>query len=356
MKRYAISLLIILLPGLLAGPCLADSTPWQAVWGSETATEKITMTGRVNVMTVNDGRSLSATAAVTAARGKIRFDYQTFRRRWSLIDDGTHLIQLHPDRKTALLLARPTLAVDRTLAERNYLAREAGEETVAGRRARIIEIAPREGGPPVYRLWLDRETRFALKRERHNVEGRLTSGTEYTAVQFGPAVSPGVFAVPQGWVTKQPVDREAKLSLSQLGARLGFAIRSPKYLPPGYVLLGGYEQEWGRHRLRMAELRYTDGLRVLSIFQRERMGDEGMGRHGGGGREHGRGRGDRDRDRDRDRGRGGGLGFGPPGREEMTLVDRGTEKALRYFGRTAAVMVVGDLTAEEIVRIAKSVD
>jgi len=350
MKSYAIS--FVLLSIVFAGPGLADSTPWQAVWGSETATDKITMTGRANVMTVNDGRSLSATAAVTAARGKIRFDYQASKRRWSLIDDGTHLIQLHPDRKTALLLARPTLAVDRTLAERNYLARETAEEIVAGRRARIIEIAPREGGPPVYRLWLDRETRFALKRERHNVDGRLTSGTEYTAVQFGPAIAPEVFAVPQGWVTKQPVDREAKLSLSQLGARLGFAIRSPKYVPPGYVLLGGYEQEWGRHRLRMAELRYTDGLRVLSIFQRERTGDEGSGRHGGRGRQHGRDRGEDDRDR----GRGGGLGFGPPGREEMTLVDRGTEKALRYFSRDTAVVVVGDLTAEEIVRIAKSVD
>lgn len=349
MKPYAISLFLLLL--VFARPCLADTTPWQAVWDSETATEKITMSGRANVMTVNDGRSLSATAAVTAARGKIRFDYQTFRRRWSLIDDGTHLIQLHPDRKTARLLERPTLAVDRTLAERNYLAREAGEETAAGRPARIIEIAPRDGGPPVYRLWLDRETRFALKRERYNVEGRLTSGTEYAEVKFGPAVAPEVFAVPQGWVTRQPVDREAKLSLSQLGARLGFAIRSPNYVPPGYVLLGGYEQEWGRRRLRMAELRYTDGLRVLSIFQRERMGGEGMGRHGGRGRGHGRGRGGEYRDR----GRGGGFGFGPPGREEMTLIDRGTEKALRYFGRETVVVVVGDLTAEEIVRIAKSI-
>ena len=102
----------------------------------------------------------------------------------------------------------------------------------------------------------------------------------------------------------------------------------------------------------MAELRYTDGLRVLSIFQRERTGDEGSGRHGGRGRQHGRGRGESDRGR----GRGGGLGFGPPVREEMTLVDRGTEKALRYFGRDTAVVVVGDLTAEEIVRIATSVD
>ena len=40
----------------------------------------------------------------------------------------------------------------------------------------------------------------------------------------------------------------------------------------------------------------------------------------------------------------------------MTLVDRGTEKALRYFGRDLVVGVVGDLTAEELVRVAKSVE
>ncbi|HUU54120.1 MAG TPA: sigma-E factor regulatory protein RseB domain-containing protein [Armatimonadota bacterium] len=340
------SLLLI----FFAGAGLADSTPWQAVWDSETATEEITMTGRATTMTVNDGRSLSATAAVTAARGKVRFDYQADGRRWSLIDDGTHLIQLRPHRKTALLLERPTLAVDRTLAERNYVAREGGEAVIAGRPARVIEIAPREGGPLLFRLWLDRKTHFALKRERHNIEGRLTSGTEYTEVQFGPTVAPDVFAVPEGWAARQPADREAKLSLGQLSARLGFALRSPQYLPPGYVLLGGYEQGWGRHRLRMAELRYTDGLRMLSLFQRERTGEEGAGGRGGRGRGHGRGR------DEGGRGGGGGFGFGPPGREDMTLIDRGTEKALRYFGRNAVVVVVGDLAAEELVRMAKSVD
>jgi len=40
----------------------------------------------------------------------------------------------------------------------------------------------------------------------------------------------------------------------------------------------------------------------------------------------------------------------------MTLVDRGTEKALRYFGAGLVVVVVGDVTADELVRVAKSVE
>jgi len=40
----------------------------------------------------------------------------------------------------------------------------------------------------------------------------------------------------------------------------------------------------------------------------------------------------------------------------MTLVDRGTEKALRYFGPELVVVVVGDVAADELVRVAKSVE
>ena len=40
----------------------------------------------------------------------------------------------------------------------------------------------------------------------------------------------------------------------------------------------------------------------------------------------------------------------------MTLVDRGGEKALRYRGKERVVTVVGNLTAEELTRVARSLD
>ncbi len=39
----------------------------------------------------------------------------------------------------------------------------------------------------------------------------------------------------------------------------------------------------------------------------------------------------------------------------MRLVDRGTEKALRYLSPERVIVVVGDLTEEEMVRVARSV-
>jgi negative regulator of sigma E activity len=199
------------------------------------------------------------------------------------------------------------------------------------------------------RLWLDRDTSFVLKRERYNAEGRLTSRTEYVEVEIGAAVPTDAFAIPRGWTTVRPGDGSEKLSLSQLSQRLGFPVRTPTYIPDGYALVGRYQREWGRWEVRMAELRYTDGLRVLSLYQRRREPDsEGRGwKH--------RLFGDKDR-RHEGRGKGRGRGHGPSGGEKMTLKDHGTEKFLRYVGDELVVAVVGDLLADELVRIAQSVE
>jgi hypothetical protein len=48
--------------------------------------------------------------------------------------------------------------------------------------------------------------------------------------------------------------------------------------------------------------------------------------------------------------------MGPPRPGDLTLLDRGSEKVLRFFGPEIAVVVIGDLLAEDLVRIAKSVE
>jgi outer membrane lipoprotein-sorting protein len=352
-------LAVPLLASLVAWPAHAAS-PWSDVWESEAVSSRLELAGNARTMTAEDGHSLEAEAAVTAAHGKLRFEYRLNGRHWSVIDDGKSLIHLLPRRQVAMVYDRPGLAVDRALAERNYEARVVGESSVAGRSARTVEIAPRGGGRVVLRLWLDKETGFALRRERYNVEGRLTSRTEYTRVEFGPVIAPDVFRVPEGWQTVRAEETESGLSAAQLSIRLGFEVRPPAYIPAGYVLVGGYEKQWGRWHMRAAELRYTDGLRVLSIFQHRHPGHPGLEPRGHGERQgRGRGRGGRGRGgggRARGRGRGGGLGLGPPRPGDLTLLNRGSEKVLRFFGPEIAVVVIGDLPEEELVRIAKSVE
>ncbi len=354
-KRLGAAAVVV---ALCAGAAAAQASVWEAVWRSEDALERMSVVGRARTMSVAGQRA--AVARVRAAKGKVRLDYEAGRHRWSLVDNGRELIVLYPMRQEALVHPRPRLAVDRKLAERNYEARKVSGGEVAGRAVDAIEIVPRGGGPAAVRVWLDRETGFALKRERYNVEGNLTTGTEYVEVEYGAAVPGEVFLVPQTWRRMPSDGRGPRVSTAELSRVIGFEVKEPKHAPPGYVLLGGHAREWGRGGMRVAELRYTDGLRVLSVFEREKgewMGKGGgrggrhEGRHRSGGTGGGRGRGTGGR-----HGRGGGFGFGPAGGEKMTLVERGTEKALRYLGREMVVVVVGDVTAEELMRVAKSVE
>jgi negative regulator of sigma E activity len=316
----------------------AARSAWDLVWKSETANQQVSLRGRVQTRAFFGTREEHATARIVAARGKLRLDYESNGKRWTLLDDGRNLIRLRPGSEPPVILPRPAFVTDRTLAERNYAARVVREAQVAGRPTQVIEIASRASGAPAWRLWLDRETRVALKRERYNVEGRLTAGTEYSTVQFGAPVSEEEFSGPaQMRAPEEGVEKS--LGPEALSQAVGFAVQTPSYLPAGYALRGGYARRTpkgggpGRHGALSpsAELRYTDGLRVLSVRQWEAR-EEGA-------------RQERRQQRKRWRGR---------KEEEGRLLDHGSEKVYRSHLGERVVVVVGDLPEEELARVARS--
>jgi hypothetical protein len=251
------------------------------------------------------------------------------------------------------MLPRPAFVTDKALAERNYTARIMREEQVAGRPTQIVEIVSRTSGASTWRLWLDRETFFALKRERYNADSKLTTSTEYLAVEFDVSVPEAEFSVPTEQRPTTPGPQEQSLSLEALGKGVGFSVRPPRYLPPGYVLQGGYARREGkgggpgrRHGAltASAELRYTDGIRLLSVSQREATGEETRpvpppSRE----QSQKRWRGGREREDTRDR-------------EGMRVMDHGSEKVLRYHGSDRVVVVIGDLPEDDLARVAQSLE
>jgi len=320
----------------------AGQSAWDLVWKSEAAAKRVSVRGRVRITTYTGPEPGRATAEVWAAGGKLRLNYESGQRQWSLIDDGHDLLQLRPESRRAVVLPRPALVTDKPLAERNYVARVTGSAPVADRITQVVEITPRSGGPPAWRLWLDGETAFALRRERYNTRGEVTTSTAYVSVQFGEKVPPATFSLPSGWTKVEPGRVGARQSVAALSAEVGFAIRPPRHLPPGYVLQGGYSRHQGDRRgasvPAAVELRYTDGLRLLSVFEREAKGEEARPYREQA--EEGRGK----------QRRGGGK------TTSLTLLDRAGEKAVRYLGNSLAVVVVGELAEAELIRVAKSVE
>jgi len=353
--RRAPLLVVVLLVWAASQAWAADRGAWDLVWKSEAAAARLSLQGQIHTMILMGPRPLEAVATASASKGKIRFDYVMGPRRWSLIDDGQSLIWLRPDEQRASLMRRPTFVADRKLAERNYVARLSAKGTIAGRPTRVVEILPRAGGPAVWRLWMDSATSCTLKRERYNVEGKLTSATEYQTVRFGVPLPATLFVVPPGWQSAGDEQSGERMELARLTRAAGFAVAKPKYMPTGYALLGGYFQhgeaprEGPRRPPRPpgVELRYSDGIRVVSVYERAPAPPrpERADRPGG----------DAPRPRHPEPPEGEHRHRRPEGaRSGVRAVDNGMERVVRFHGKDRVVMVVGDLTEAELTRIAKS--
>lgn len=329
----------------------ADLSAWDLVWRSEAADQQLSLRGRVRTTVRFGPRQESAIAEVIAARGKLRLDFESGSRRWSLVDDGRSLVKLRPGRDRPEILPRPAFITDRALAERNYTARLLQKERVADRPTQVVEIASRASGASTWRLWVDEETFLALRRERYNAEGELTTSTEYLAVEFGVSVPEESFSLPSARQRPTPPPpKEQSLSLEALAKAVGFPVHTPRYLPPGYRLQGRYARGQGRGggpghgrgaRPKSAELRYTDGIRLLSVLQWEATPvpapPEPPPSH----------------EQSRRRWRG---GKGKTGQGSARVLDHGSEKILRYHGPERVVMVIGDLPEKTLAQIAQSLE
>jgi hypothetical protein len=191
----------------------------------------------------------------------------------------------------------------------------------------------------VWRLWIERGTSFALKRERYNVDGKLTSASECLTLR-GAAIPDEVFAVPAGYEREEVWAPGPPLPLAKLSRELGFPVQPPRYLPAGFVWLGSHRGRESRGRPPAAELRYTDGLRMLTIVEGQRGQRKGEP--------------EGDRHRRWEEGRAPAAPRSLAGGGAVTQV--GGEKVLRYRQGGRAIFVMGDLKDDELARIAHSVE
>ncbi len=173
---------------------------------------------------------------------------------------------------------------DAALAVRNYDIVETGEDTIAGRDCKIIEVRARHEGRPSYRVAADRENNFPLRFEVRS-GGKPVFETWFSEIEYRPAFPAHTFdeRFRPNWlkVTQKEVPAE------QMAAAAGFAVLRPATLPAGFELRGS---ELLRVRVEISkELRetvrpflpfpvpdvdasvahftYTDGLAVVALVE-----------------------------------------------------------------------------------------
>lgn len=274
---------------------------------------------------------------------------RTFRRDSEeaiVVDTGTEVLRLDPQRKRITAIQTEPRPRDAERLLRSYRPREVGQVVLAGRPARVVTLTSRHRGNLARKLWIDEQSRIILRTESYDADGELVGRTTLSDIRLGPPKEP-IPSAKDGWERVAAVRDAKPASAGEAERALGEPPLVPAFVPRGYEPQGIYAV-LARGSRRAIELRYSDGLQTLSIYE-HRRGWAGRGGPQRGPRtgspaeragHHGRKPGERRHD--------------GPGRRTPALLDRGAVKAVRVFENDIVVVIVGDLTSDEIARMGKS--
>jgi negative regulator of sigma E activity len=182
-----------------------------------------------------------------------------------VVESGEGIWLFHPRKQSWRQMSWRAPESRPQLLLRNYDVHLQGREKVAGRRVFVLRLTARHPGNPSKRVWLDSETKLALRQELYDPAGRRLSTSEFREISFAPSLPANLFTVP----VEARVERRREGAPLPPWAAAGKANPSqtceqPRYVPAGYELA---------HRICMkrpdrefAHLRYTDGLNTISLF------------------------------------------------------------------------------------------
>lgn len=214
----------------------------------------------------------NATVFQKGSTQKVAYGTTSGRDPWSMTVDGKSYSYLPKTNQllvteTSRMLSKSELS---KLLFANYRARCTGIDTIAGRRAYIVEIVSRHTKRIARRLWIDREHGLVLRSDEYSASGDRRASTAINKVAFDAQIHPETLSLPSA----EQVDYKTVCTSAESADRidgLGFRVGRPGYVPAGYRLEGYHvlHSTCGcKHR--SAQLTYTDGLNVISVFQAPR--------------------------------------------------------------------------------------
>lgn len=188
-----------------------------------------------------------------------------------IVDDGLSTWQYEP--ALHLVVRGPSFVQGAAHPERapdilrRYRVSVLGRETVIGREAILVALAPGPAGSN-RRLWVDETTGVVLRTEERDARGEIVYVSFFSRISYSLNLPPGLFQFRQpagARVLSFHVTGEPVRSVADLRA----LARSDVVAPP--VLLGRYAFRDGRVAQHGAfsavALTYTDGVGVVTVFQ-----------------------------------------------------------------------------------------
>ena len=199
-----------------------------------------------------------------------------------IIDNGRFYCHLIPSRDTLelspsrirILRVRVPQIIDQIRTGR-LIVQGAGQDIVAGHACVIVGVAARSASPvPWRRFWIDPTNGAQLRIEQYDATGQLQSASYFTQVTYTPTFDKAAFRLPHSG--SKVVTRgfgTPSLTLDQVRQQAGAAWPAPAYLPEGFHFQAGSVSNL-RNR-RVVELRYVNGVNVLSVFQTPDLSGKG---------------------------------------------------------------------------------
>ena len=185
-----------------------------------------------------------------------------------IASDGRHVWRVRPDGQSGPGCERMAAWDETALAtiSARYWVLLTGRGRVAGRPAYRITILPRGAERPLRELWVDAERALVLRARQFDLStGARVVETWFTHVEYDAL--PTVPAVGAG--PPMPPAFSSLVTAERLARVAGFQPLAPTRLPGGFVLRGGLITDCPCGcEIRVVHLRYSDGVRGVSLFQR----------------------------------------------------------------------------------------
>ncbi len=144
--------------------------------------------------------------------------------------------------------------------DRYYRMSIEGLDRVAGRPARLVVLAARDGQRYGYRLWFDKDSYLLLKAQTVNDQGATIEQVSFTEVAIGGVIDPARLkpraTSTDGW--RMVTSRLVPADLAQAGWRVDQPVAGFHKVMEMRRAFGGRED--------IGQMVYSDGLAVISIF------------------------------------------------------------------------------------------
>jgi outer membrane lipoprotein-sorting protein len=193
-----------------------------------------------------------------------------------MVDNGESLWIFHPRRQAWRQMRWKAPEACPRLLLRNYDAQILRREPVAGRSAITLRLTSRHPGNPSKTVWIDTDSKLALRHEIFDPSGRRVSTSEFRDIALEASLPANLFTIPaEARVEQRRRGRPLEPWLVPEKGSPALTIEPPRYVPAGYELMSRFGFRRGEREF--AHLRYTDGLNTLSLFveRKPRDGDAG---------------------------------------------------------------------------------